>query len=198
METDGLRWTLALAMVAVAVFHTGRLAVSASRRLPSEAAVDVIQAVMGTAMTVMLVGRLDEQSARAAAVGFGAALGWFVARGVREVRAGRRAHVRHAAGHAVLLVAMVFMLATAWGVPAVTSMDGMVMDGMVMDGHPMTHGGERGFGVSALVALVLIVGAAAAGLTAPYGRVPAVAPTATASCQVVMSIATVYMLAAML
>jgi hypothetical protein len=192
METDGLRWTLALAMVAVALFHTGRLVVSAVRRLPSEAAVDVTQAVMGAAMAVMLVGRLGEQSSRAAAVVFGGALGWFVARGVREVRAGRRAHVRHAAGHAALLVAMVFMLATAWTVPAAA------MDGMVMDGHHMTHGGEGGFGASAFVALVLIVGAAAAGITAPYGRVLAVAPTATASCQVAMSIATVYMLAAML
>ena len=176
-----LRWSLAALMIAITCYHLVRVA--ARRR--DEADVDLTQAAMGVAMSLMLVGALTTGASRAWALGFVAPTLWFVGRSLMGyIRLGLAA-VGGPLRQTVVSAAMLVMLLVAGAVPARAGTPPMAVPSM---GSAATTGG------SALV-LALVAGVAAVAVsTASQLRPRAGSSLVRPGCQLAMNVTTVYML----
>jgi hypothetical protein len=213
-STGWLLWTLTAVMVVVALYHVGRVAGTVLRRPGGvrsrrELDVDLTHATMGVAMALMLVGDLGAGMDERLAVAFVVPATWFVWRAVHDyVMDGPRAvghHARQAAG----CVAMVYMLRAAAIVssshpPPVSSMSGMTgMAGMTMSGMSASSPSAaiRAAGVLVLVAMSAVAGQnlhAMVRRTLRRDARPTCSdrgPAVAESCQLVMNVTAVLMLA---
>jgi hypothetical protein len=189
-----LRWSLAVLMAAIALYHVVRLVAAHRRRHYGEADVDLTHAAMGSAMAMMLVGAVSLRTSQLWAAGFAGIAAWFVLRTLLGyVRAGAGA-VMPPLRQSVLSGAMLLMLLAAT-TPAAGGAGSTLMRGMAMSDAGASDRGLL-FLVAAVVAIVAI--GTAAGL-APRSRQAAasdgtLAPRMTAACQLAMNATTVYML----
>ena len=205
-----LRWTLAVAMLAVALYHLGRLVAARWRRVDGPRQVDpslqldveLTHAAMGSTMTVMVVDAVAPVGLRGLGLVFVAALVWFASRTVYGYAVhgprGADVSVRQIIGCA----AMAYMLLVLAAPSAVAGTMTGGMTGMSMTGTSM--GGAAGSAVHALsspVFRVLVASATVgvAGWTVACMRVRSVAagPALSLGCQLAVSATTVYMLVAM-
>jgi uncharacterized protein DUF5134 len=130
--------TLAAVMIVTALYCASRLAASRLRRRATELDADAVHAVMGAAMTGMLLPRLSPVPGSVWQAVFAVAAAWFAWQAIR----GRRGHPPggwrccHPVPHLVECVAMIYML-----VPVPGSWPGgqgqqMPMPGMSQDAGP--------------------------------------------------------------
>lgn len=142
---------LAVAMIATAMYCTGRLAAARLWRRSTEIEADSVHVVMGVAMAGMLLPRLSPLPATAWEAVFGAAAVWFACQAIRN-RLRRNADSRwrgsHPVPHLVESAAMVYMLAVLPG-----SWPGWPGQAMTMPGMS----GSRAAAGGSLLALAIIL-----------------------------------------
>lgn len=145
---------LAAAMIMIALYCAGRLAVLPFRQRDSEVDADALHVVMGVAMAGMFVPWLSPLPGGAWEAVFAAAAAWFAGQAIRtrrgKARAGRLC--RHPVPHLIECIAMVYMLLAASGARPARTVTGMAMPGM---------GGSAGAvgsfpGLAAVLALFMI------------------------------------------
>ena len=127
-----LTGALAAVMILLALYSTGRLAISVLRRRETEFDADGVHAVMGVAMAGMFLPRLSPLPSGAWEAIFGIGAAWFGWRSVRARRGSARAgwRCRHPLPHLVECVAMLYMLLALSGSRADGPAPGMPMPGM--------------------------------------------------------------------
>ena len=208
-----LRWMLAVAMIAVALYHLARLAADGWRRVrppasigigarvgvddPIAVDVELTHAAMGTTMTVMMLDAVAPAGVHSLALAFLVALLWFAARTVHGYATAGRGSAGISARQVIGCAAMAYMLLVLTAPSAAAGHMTGAMGGMSM----------AGAGSSVLTTLssplfrVLVAGATvgAAGWTIARMRVRAVAsgPAVSLGCQLAVSATTVFMLVAM-
>lgn len=154
---------LAVAMIGVACFHAGRLALAVRWRRPTEADVDIVHAAMGVSMAGMLAGRLSGAWIDAWTVAFAASTAWFGLRVVRRVSGSRHGGplVSHHLTHAVASAVMVSMLwAMSWA-PAPGGRAGPGAPGA------MAHMAGGGVLLSSVLAVLVVANAAVGAWASP-------------------------------
>jgi hypothetical protein len=210
-----IAWILAGAMIATAGYHAGRMVAARVRCRRCEADVDVTHAVMGVAMSLMLVGSLTPGASLRWAMAFAIPAVWFVCRGVHAyvMDGGGQAfgqHVRQGVGCAAMLYMVLATAAT--GPSAAHGMAGMHTSGAATgpaQGWATATAGlipSRQLDVLLAVAtagvaiwtwrLIWSAGRARLATTRPPNT--ELAPAVTAGCQLAMNVTTIYMLALML
>jgi hypothetical protein len=200
-----LRWTLAAAMVAVALYHLSRLGAARWRRARLYDAciqvdVELTHTAMGTAMTVMTLDAVTHAALRSLGLVFVASMIWFASRAVHSyATTGPRSMggpARQVIGSAAMAY-MLLVLAAPSARSAVTGTMNGAMTGMSMSGggHPVLATLSSPF--FRLVAVGATLGVA--GWTLSRGRKRSVDadPTLSLGCQLAVSMTTVYMLVAM-
>lgn len=200
---------LAAAMIAIAVYCAGRLAILPFRRRDAEVDADALHVVMAVAMAGMFVPWLSPLPDGAWEAVFAAAAAWFAGHAIRarlgSARAGRLCH--HPVPHLIECIAMVYMLLAAPGTRPARAVTAMAMPGM--RGSAGAVGSLPGLAaVLALFMIGYVVWAAdqltaltrgrtaqAAGIAA--GK-PVLAPRLAACYKIAMSLTMGYMLVLML
>jgi hypothetical protein len=193
-----LEWTLAALMVAVALFHVGRLPVwhrqRQARRLLCD--VEVSHALTGTVMALMLAGSMAPVDGARLALVFAVPTWWFLSRAVHEyLVAGPGQRAGALAGQVIASAGMVYMLVMMQRTGHVSAAGAM----------PMHAGAIDSVGSAAAVRGMLIAGTVATAVWATRStRLPwpdavtrggAMRRSAlTVGCQVAMNATTVYML----
>jgi hypothetical protein len=200
-----LRWTLAAAMICVALYHSGRLANSHWRRgqRPDPGAqvdVELTHAAMGSAMTLMVLDVMAPGDLRGVGLVFGALTLWFALRAVYSyVMDGPRAAdlaLRQVIGCAAMTYMLVALAAPSIRpavAPAVTSeMNGMSMSGV---------GPSVLSPLSSPVLRVIVIGATVALCGWTFARMRArcadAGPALGLGCQLAVNATTIYMLVTM-
>ncbi len=206
--------TLAVVMLATAVYCASRMVAAWRWRRPTEYDVDGVHMLMGVAMSGMLVPRLDPFPGRGWALAFGGAAAWFGGQAIRGLS--RRYGRQRAAHHVQHLLASAAMLYMALAVsPART---GGPAPGLSMAG---TSAGPARVPTLALVLATALLGyviwttdrltslgpaavqaasAGAAGSPAPaaVAAAPPMSARLAACCEIAMGVTMGYMLITML
>jgi hypothetical protein len=200
-----LRWTLAVAMIAVALYHLSRLAKSRwqpSGRHGAHTHVDVelTHAAMGSVMTLMVLDALSPDDLRGLGLIFLAPTLWFVSRAVYSyVMHGPRG-VDVAARQMIGCAAMAYMLLVLAAPSARPGVTGTVTG--AMSAMPMSGASTSALGTLSSPAFrVFVVGATVGmcGWTIARIRAPSAdaGPALGLGCQLAVSVTTIYMLLAM-
>lgn len=124
--------TLAVVMIATAIYCFSRLVAARRWRRPTDYDVDGVHMLMGVAMAGMLVPRLNLFWDSGWEMIFGAAVAWFgwqTVRGYRSQLAAGRRWVAHHMQHLVACGAMLYMFLAVSAVKAGSSGSGMSMGG---------------------------------------------------------------------
>ena len=154
---------LAVAMIGVACFHAGRLALAVRRRRPTEADVDVVHAAMGVSMAGMLTGRLTGSWNDVWTVVFAASTAWFGLRVVRRV-SGSRHGVPLVSHHLPHFVASAVMFSMLWAMSWAPAPGGRAGSGA---SGAMAHMAGGGVLLPSVLALLVVANAAVGAWGAP-------------------------------
>ncbi len=200
----GPGWALAGVMVTITGHHLTHVARSLRSGRRAALDIDLTHAAMGVVMAIMLVGSLTSRAAAGWAIGFTVATGWFAGRTLRSYFRDSPRSVAPPLAQTLTGVAMVYMLAgtaTAGGSASGAEAAGMDLGGMNMTGMA-PDGGTPSFTAGWLTIVVIAASIGVVIWTAGRLR-PAVATAGSgpgavaASCQLAMSVTTVYMLVLM-
>jgi hypothetical protein len=123
---------LAAAMITIALYCTGRLAILPFRQRDAEVDADALHVVMGIAMAGMFVPWLSPLPDGVWEAVFAAAAAWFATHAIRTRRGNARAGglCRHPVPHLIECIAMVYMLLAASGARPARAVSAMAMPGM--------------------------------------------------------------------
>jgi hypothetical protein len=136
-----LAGTLAVVMIATAIYCFGRLVAARHWRRATDYDVDGVHMLMGVAMAGMLVPRLNPLSGSAWELIFGAAVAWFgwhAIGGYRSRPAAGRRWVAHDLQHLVACGAMLYMFLAVSVVKAGSTGTGMSMNAPAASTRPPT------------------------------------------------------------
>jgi Domain of unknown function (DUF5134) len=197
---------LAAVMIVATLYHAGRLLTSRTRHRHSEFDVDLTNAAMGIGMAIMLVGSLTPSASRRWAILFAIPTLWFIWRSLDSYLIDGTRAVGRPLRQALTCAAMLYMfLATARMASTASPMSDMHSASTAVAGMEVSTGPEFGRAVTALL-LAAMVGVAVWTCTllgrghgaAVCTSNTASAPGATVTCELAMSVTTVYMLVLML
>jgi hypothetical protein len=207
-SATSLGQALAAVMIVATLYHAGRLLTSRTRHRHGEFDVDLTNAAMGIGMAIMLVGSLTPSAGRRWAILFAIPTLWFIWRSLDSYLIDGTRAVGRPLRQALTCAAMLYMfLATARMASTASPMSDMHSAGTAVAGMEVAAGPEFGRAVTALL-LAAMVGVAVWTCTL-LGRGHGVAvcasntasapgATVTVTCELAMSVTTVYMLVLML
>jgi hypothetical protein len=196
-----LRWALATAMIAVALYHSSRL-VASGRRAPqheahAEVDIELTHAAMGVAMTLMVLDALAPAYFLTLGWLFVVPTFWFVSRALHTYGANGLRSADVAARQVIGCTAMVYMLvvlAAPSSRPAVARTVTGAMSGMSMSGPSALSAFVSPIRVIVVVATVVLCGWTIARMR---GRAADAGPALGLGCQLAVNVTTIYMLLAM-
>ncbi|MGZ4560361.1 MAG: DUF5134 domain-containing protein [Mycobacteriaceae bacterium] len=207
-SATSLGQALAAVMIVATLYHAGRLLTSRTRHRHGEFDVDLTNAAMGIGMAIMLVGSLTPSAGRRWAILFAIPTLWFIWRSLDSYLIDGTRAVGRPLRQALTCAAMLYMfLATARMASTASPMSDMHSAGRAVAGMEVSAGPEFGRAVTALL-LAAMVGVAVWTCTL-LGRghgvavcasntAPGATVTVTVTCELAMSVTTVYMLVLML